>query len=435
MPEDSAKSPSPRRAPGDAAADPASGPAAHWWRTPRAAAALRAGAAAIPVAMVNGTAFIGQFAFLRQHVPWVFPGQVLIAVTIEIVAVYLAWHAHLAAMSNDSSGRLKAGAYSFAQVVGLMNYSHYAAPHWRPTVMSVLMYSMSALSPWLWGIHTRRASRDKLMGKGLIEEHAVRLGGTRWTWHPVRSVRASSWAAWHGVNDPALVIGKFSALYGAADEPLARRARGGALQEARAILAEDMACAESESHGAPPLAQAIAAPVRHPGAPAPVPPDGAPSAAQAIAALAHDDGAPAEPGDRPRLRRLRPLPFQPEPDPDDPAPWVSAAASLTAEPRITSSRGKRPSPEVVADVELQLAGMPDDSLPSVRAVALMLSPDSDQRRLAGRLIAARIAAGRQLASAPPQEAITGNGAPHQGAAQGMIAPPQGFQPGGNGAHG
>ena len=62
----------------------------HWGsRTGRAIrATFPTFASAVPVALVNATAFIGQFAYLRQHVHWVVPGQVLIAVTLESVAVY-----------------------------------------------------------------------------------------------------------------------------------------------------------------------------------------------------------------------------------------------------------------------------------------------------------------------------------------------------------
>jgi hypothetical protein len=84
-----------------------------------------------------------------------------------------------------------------------MNYSHYAAPHWRPTFAAVAIGLCSAASPWLWGVHSRRASRDALRAKGLIEPHALRLGTTRWMWHPVRSAQAMWHATWEGITNPA----------------------------------------------------------------------------------------------------------------------------------------------------------------------------------------------------------------------------------------
>jgi hypothetical protein len=162
--------------------------------------------AAVPVMLVNAVAFAGQLAFLRSHLPWPLAGQVTMAVALESIAVYLAFHAHVAQLANDSALRLRLAAYTFAAVIAAMNYSHYAAPHWRPTFPAVAVGLMSAASPWLWAVHSRRASRDELLAKGLIEPHAVRLGSTRWTWHPVRSARVMWHATWEGITDPAAAI-------------------------------------------------------------------------------------------------------------------------------------------------------------------------------------------------------------------------------------
>lgn len=162
--------------------------------------------AAVPVILVNAVAFAGQLAFLHAHLPWPPAGQVLLAVTLESVAVYLAFHAHLAQMANDSALRLRLAAYGFALVIAAMNYSHYAAPGWRPTFAAVALGLMSASSPWLWSVHSRRVSRDVLLAAGLIEPHALRLGGTRWMWHPYRSARVMQAASWDGERDPARAI-------------------------------------------------------------------------------------------------------------------------------------------------------------------------------------------------------------------------------------
>jgi hypothetical protein len=166
--------------------------------------------AAVPIVLVNAVAFCGQMAFLRVHLPWPLAGQVLVAVTLESVAVYLAWQAHLALVAGDSALRLRLAAYGFALVIGVMNYSHWMAPHWRPTFAAVTFGLMSVSSPWLWSVHSRRVSRDALLATGDLEKHAVRLGMTRWLWHPVRAVRVMSWATWHGVTKPGEAIaGRF----------------------------------------------------------------------------------------------------------------------------------------------------------------------------------------------------------------------------------
>lgn len=180
------------------------------WR--RAIAAHRGWAAAIPIVLVNSVAFAAQLAFLRGHLPWPPAGQVLVAVALESIAVYLAWQAHLAQLADDSAMRLRLAAYGMAALIGAMNYSHYAAPHWRPTFPAVAFGMASAISPWLWSVHSRRESRDALKARGLIEPHAVRLGATRWAWHPVLSFRVMRWAAWSGEADPAAAIaGRFPA--------------------------------------------------------------------------------------------------------------------------------------------------------------------------------------------------------------------------------
>jgi hypothetical protein len=158
--------------------------------------------AAIPVVLVNLVAFSGQLAFLHEHLPWPLAGQVLMAVALESIAVYLAFHAHAAQLANDSALRLRLASYGFATVIGAMNYSHFAGPGWRPTFAAVAVGLMSASSPWLWAIHSRRVSRDALLASGLIEPHALRLGPTRWAWHPLRSARVMWLATWDGITEP-----------------------------------------------------------------------------------------------------------------------------------------------------------------------------------------------------------------------------------------
>lgn len=174
------------------------------WR--HAMSAHRAWLAAVPIVLVNSVAFCGQLAFLRGHLHWTPAGQILVGVTLESVAVYLAWQAHLALAADDSAMRLRLASYGFAAVIGTMNYSHYMSHGWRPTFAAVTFGLMSVSSPWLWSVHSRRSSRDALKARGLIEPHAVRLGATRWAWHPWRSTRVMFRATWAGENDPARAI-------------------------------------------------------------------------------------------------------------------------------------------------------------------------------------------------------------------------------------
>ena len=194
-----------------------SGPVTPWpqppepgrWRHVTSAARVmtehRGWLAGIPVVLVNSVAFGAQLGFWRVHVPLVFEA-VLVALALESIAIYLAWHAHLAQLADDSALRLRLAAYGMALLIGALNYSHFDGPGWRPTVPAVTFGMMSAISPWLWSVHSRRVSRDALKAKGLIEPHAVRLGATRWTWHLIRSWRVMFRATWQGENDPAKAI-------------------------------------------------------------------------------------------------------------------------------------------------------------------------------------------------------------------------------------
>jgi hypothetical protein len=150
-------------------------------------------------------AFGAQLGFWNVHLRT--PVQaVLVALALESIAVYLAWQAHLAQLADDSALRLRLAAYGIALLIGTLNYSHFMRPGWRPTVAAVTFGLMSAISPWLWSVHSRRTSRDALKARGLIEPHAVRLGATRWTWHPYRSACVMWRATWLGETDPAKAI-------------------------------------------------------------------------------------------------------------------------------------------------------------------------------------------------------------------------------------
>jgi hypothetical protein len=349
-------------------------------------------AAAVPVALVNATAFIGQFAWVRVHVPWILPGQVLFAVTLESIAVYLAWHAHLAQLKNDSAGRLRLSAYLFALVIGAMNYSHYAVD-WHPNALAVGLGLMSALSPWLWGVHSRRASRDALLAQHLVEPHAVRLGAARWTWHPLRSVGVTSASAWTGENDPQRAI----ALYDT------RRAA---------------------KSGAPVLAQAARQDAIEAGAPA-----------------AQEQPVPVAAPDRETLERLADagvvqLAGYVPAGPVSPLPGaglngfsvpVRAIADLSA--KATMGASHEIDPQRIAEVELHLTGLADGELPSERTVAKMLCADHDHRRQAKSLLIAR-KAGSDLTPASPRSPrpVNVNGSA-------VIATPVGTMPGGASANG
>jgi hypothetical protein len=380
MPETSTNMIKPVTAP----ADPA-----RWYASPVLYRAALACVAAIPVMLVNSVAFIGQFEFLHTHVPWILPGQVLFAVALESVAVYLAWHAHIAKMANDSSGRIMLSAYLFALVIASMNYSHYAGPHWRPTFMAVGLALMSASSPWLWNIHSRRVSRDLLMARGLLEEKAVRLGATRWTWHPYRSMRVTWLATWDGEANPKRAIAML-----AAQQEMRRNNRAARHAAGRTGSGAD------RNDGTP---AAPAAPLPAPAQAEPVP------ARQPLVGIT---GGAA----------------------------VSGTAALSAAPSVAG--GKRPDLLTIMGAVQSLSATSTDRLPSIRSVARDLLGDENQRRLGEQLLKNRMGTARlpdelsaQLRELAEEQAAVQASGPLPGRQSSrptttMIASPAGFAPGG-----
>lgn len=161
----------------------------------------RAFITAVPLVLVNIVAFIGQFAFIHANIPWGLPGQIIFAIALESVALYLAYMAGQALMSEDSAMGLRLASYAFALIIGFMNYSHWSGPGLHPTFEAVATGLMSLASPWLWSIYSRRQSRDMLFAKGLLSPRAVKLGFLRWVLWPRQSFFVFRRAAWSGLNE------------------------------------------------------------------------------------------------------------------------------------------------------------------------------------------------------------------------------------------
>jgi hypothetical protein len=172
----------------------------------------RAWLTAVPIVLVNFVAFYGQFSYFQAHrhpVPGVIipPAvSVVVALALESMAVYLAWSAHVARLKGDTALRLRLGSYLTGLGIGVLNYSHFCRPGWRPDTFAVACGVASVASPLLWGIYSNRESRDDLKAQDQIEDHGVRLGFTRSFYHPLRSFLVRSRAAWTAENRPAEAI-------------------------------------------------------------------------------------------------------------------------------------------------------------------------------------------------------------------------------------
>lgn len=181
---------------------------------------------AVPVIGVNTVAFYGQFSWFHGLAGIPVFMQAIMAASLESIAVYLAYQAHVARKKGDSALRLRLGAYLAALGIGALNYWHWCAPGWKPTPLAVVFALASVISPALWGVHSNRESRDALKAQDLIEDHGVRLGPSRWFWYPLRSAMVQRLAAWAGVNRPAAAIALYDQRRAARQAEKAGR-RGG----------------------------------------------------------------------------------------------------------------------------------------------------------------------------------------------------------------
>lgn len=160
----------------------------------------------LPLLLVNSVAIIAQIEFWHAHLPWPFMAAVVFALALESVAIFLAYNATLASLANDSAAGLRLAAYGMGIVIGLLNASHYLTATGNITAAAIGVGLMSAISPWLWAVHTRRTQRDALLKNGLVEPHALRIGTVRWLWHPEKSYRVMSQAVWSGERVPSRAI-------------------------------------------------------------------------------------------------------------------------------------------------------------------------------------------------------------------------------------
>lgn len=160
--------------------------------------------------LVNGLAVYGQLAYVYDHVAptgWATPARVALSVAaataFEAIALYVGWHAHDALLlkAHGTARRLRRASYLIAALVGAANYSHFA-DQMRPTAAAVMFGLVSLLSPWLWGLHTRRAQHLQLIRERRADDVGAEFSSVRRRNFPIRSYMAYRWSIDRGVTDP-----------------------------------------------------------------------------------------------------------------------------------------------------------------------------------------------------------------------------------------
>jgi hypothetical protein len=164
-----------------------------------------------PLLIVNAAAVYGQISFAYNEIApdsWNTAARItlaiLYAVAVESVSLYVQWHAHDALLlkAYGTSSRLRRASYGIATVVGAMNYSHFADGMMKPTAAAIAFGMMSLLSPWLWGLHTRREQHVQLIAERRVDEAGVEFSSERRKAFPIRSMMAKRWALDNYVTDP-----------------------------------------------------------------------------------------------------------------------------------------------------------------------------------------------------------------------------------------
>jgi hypothetical protein len=175
----------------------------------------------VPLVLVNAVAVWGQAGWAYNHITdpswdprfrWALAFG--FAAAVESIGVYLAWEAHSALMAGQSAGMLRGGSYAVGVLVGLLNYAHFAGDSYTPNPQAITFGLLSAISPWLWAIRSRSMNRDRLDELDMVDERGLKLSTSRKFWHPIRSIRVISWAAWAGVTKPAEAVARWEAENG-----------------------------------------------------------------------------------------------------------------------------------------------------------------------------------------------------------------------------
>lgn len=167
--------------------------------------------AVAPLVVVNVLAVYGQLAYAMEHIApatWLTPARVALSVgfaaAVESVALYVGWHAHDALLlrSHSTARALRRWSFLIAACVAAMNYAHFALPNMKPTAAAVAFGMLSLLSPWMWGLHSRRAARIQLLKERRVDDAGAEFSSTRKRAFPIRSMKAYRWSIDHNITDP-----------------------------------------------------------------------------------------------------------------------------------------------------------------------------------------------------------------------------------------
>src|SRR4051812_130872 len=167
--------------------------------------------AVAPLLLMNALTVYGQGSFAYADVApesWPMVGRLVLAVmfalSVESIALYVGWHAHDALLlkSRGTARTLRRSSSLIARVVAAMNYSHFAAPDGGVTAAAIAFAMLSLLSPWVWGLHTRRQARLQLLKERRADEGGAVFSSERTRAFPVRTWKARRYSIDYNITDP-----------------------------------------------------------------------------------------------------------------------------------------------------------------------------------------------------------------------------------------
>lgn len=154
--------------------------------------------------LVNAAAVWGQAGWALDHIvpaEWTSMGMAALALSlgfalaIETIGVFLALSADHAEDRDIPAGGIRLGSYAIGLVSGALN-----ASHWGWTSAAAIAFALlSAISPFLWGIHSR-VNRERT------------IPPSRRFWHPRASVSLIRHMAWEGIATEQEGIASMKAL-------------------------------------------------------------------------------------------------------------------------------------------------------------------------------------------------------------------------------
>ena len=164
-----------------------------------------------PLIVVNALTVYGQLAYAYESIApatWPVGARVILsigfALAVESVALYIQWHAHDALLlrSHSTARSLRRTSFLVALIVGAMNYSHFTVKLDKPTAAGIAFGMLSLLSPWMWGLHSRRQARIQLLKERRVDDAGAEFSTTRKRMFPVRSWMAYRWSIDQNETDP-----------------------------------------------------------------------------------------------------------------------------------------------------------------------------------------------------------------------------------------